>query len=94
MEASISIGACGIACGVCGLFINEVCAGCAAGTDPSASTKLDALRERFDLTCPVLQCAISRKVAYCMKDCDKFPCDVLYQGFPYSKKFLDWFKED
>jgi len=88
----MEIGACGIACGVCGFFTKGMCPGCVAGNDEGASDKLDTQKKNLGFTCPVLECAFSSKVGYCLKDCDKFPCDVLYQGFPYSKEFLDIFK--
>ena len=88
----MNIGACGIACEVCAVFARGDCPGCVAGNDITASQKLDAQKEKLGFTCPVLECAVSSKVGYCLKDCGKFPCDVLYQGFPYSKEFLDIFK--
>ena len=88
----MKVGACGIACEVCGIFSKGECEGCVAGTDEGASVFLASLKEKLGFGCSVLECAINNNVAYCLKDCDKFPCDVLYQGFPYSKEFLDIFK--
>ena len=88
----MKIGACGIACEVCGYYTRGMCEGCVAGNDTGASDKLDIQQQKLGFTCPVLECAATRKVGYCLKDCDKFPCEVLYQGFPYSKGFLDIFK--
>lgn len=88
----MEIGACGIACGVCTMFVRGNCPGCLAGNDKGASQKLAAQKEKLGFNCPVLECAFNSKVSYCLKDCDRFPCDVLYQGFPYSKGFLDIFK--
>jgi hypothetical protein len=80
--------ACGIACEVCKL--KEMCGGCVPGTDERAPARLEQLKG-MGLPCPVLECAIKNKVDYCLR-CDKFPCDVHYQGFPYSKNLLDVFK--
>ena len=88
----MNIGACGIACEVCSYLAKGMCDGCAPGNDEGASMKLDAQKKRFGLTCPVLECAYSSKVGHCLKDCDKFPCDLLYQGFPYGKAWLNLFK--
>ena len=87
------IGACGIACEVCSYFVKGACEGCVAGNDEGAAKKLDIQKSKLGFTCPVLECAFNSKVGYCLKDCDKFPCEVLYRGFPYSKGFLDIFKE-
>lgn len=73
----MKIGACGIACEVCGLFAKGVCVGCVAGDDEGASLVLDTQKKQFGLACPVLECALSGKVGHCLEDCDVFPCDVL-----------------
>jgi hypothetical protein len=88
----MKVGACGIACEVCGFLAQGKCEGCVPGNDKSASAKLDFQRKQFGFACPVLECAAKSRVGYCLKDCDKFPCDVLYRGFPYSKAYLDIFK--
>jgi len=88
----MKIGACGIACEVCGFLAKGVCGGCVAGNDQGASKKLDEQKKKFGFTCPVLECAVGNKVGFCLKDCDKFPCELLYRGYPYSKGFLDIFK--
>lgn len=89
----MEIGACGIACGVCGHFVEGRCEGCVAGNDEGVAKKLEIQRSKLGFVCPVLECAFGNKIAYCLKDCDKFPCEVLYRGFPYSKRFLGIFKE-
>lgn len=86
------IGACGIACEVCAPFNSGGCPGCLAGNDKSAPQKLNEQKKKLGFSCPVLECAVNNKVGYCLKDCDRFPCDVLYRGFPYSTGFLDIFK--
>jgi len=87
----MSIGACGIACDVCALYEQKKCLGCVPGTDEEAPAKLKALTEA-GFPCPVLECAINSRVAYCLS-CDKFPCDIHYRGIPYSKALLDIFKK-
>ena len=89
----MKIGACGIACEVCGLFSKGACGGCVSGNDRSVSLVLDAQKKQFGFSCPVLKCASRREVGYCLRDCNDFPCDVLYRGFPYGKGFLDLFKK-
>lgn len=88
----MEVGACGIACEVCAAFNNGACPGCVAGNGESALARLDAQRERLGSSCPILECAFGNRVGYCLRDCDKFPCEILYQGFPYSHDFLNIFK--
>jgi len=38
------IGACGIACEVCGLYVNGICEGCDAGTGKSTPELVEKLR--------------------------------------------------
>ena len=89
----MKIGACGIACELCGLFAKGVCGGCTHGDDENAPVVLETQKKQFGMVCPVLECASSRKVGHCLKDCGEFPCDVLYQGFPYGKAWLNVFKK-
>ena len=89
----MKIGACGIACEVCSYSVGGICEGCLAGDDEDAANKLEMQKAKLGFNCPVLECAFSNKVGYCLKDCDKFPCEVLYRGFPYSEGFLNIFKK-
>jgi hypothetical protein len=50
--------------------------------------------------CPLLECAVERKVGYCLKDCEEFPCSKFETGFesvqgpgpyPFSTSFLNMF---
>ena len=88
----MKIGACGIACEVCGFLAKGVCGGCVPGDDEGASLVLETQKKQFGLACPVLECASSRKVSHCLKDCDEFPCELLYRGFPFGKTWLNLFK--
>ena len=39
--------------------------------------------------CPILNCAVERKVEYCLRDCDKFPCPHFKGGpYPFSEGYL------
>ena len=87
----MKIAACGMACEVCRRYVRKECDGYSAGTDETASAFLKKLKG-MGFSCPVLECAIDSKVAYCLKDCDRFPCEVHYEEFPYGKKLLDIFK--
>jgi hypothetical protein len=89
----MKIGACGIACEVCGLYAKDACSGCTHGDDENVSLVLGTQKKRFGMVCPVLECASGRKVGHCLKDCDIFPCDLLGQGYPYGKAWLSMFKQ-
>ena len=83
-------GACGISCDVCRLRVRGLCSSCGAGTDPVAKEKLGAQYRIFRGTCPVLQCAFDRGIAYCPRDCRHFPCEVFEKGpSPFCQGFLD-----
>jgi len=94
-------GACGVNCDVCGLYVKGVCGTCAAGTDERAKKKLDEQMEVINMHCPILACAVERKVGYCLRDCNEFPCtkfesaleSLLGPGpYPYSAKYLAMFR--
>ena len=95
------VAACGVSCDVCGLFVKRVCGTCVAGTDERPRKKLDAQMETIKMHCPILACAVERKVGYRLKDCEEFPCAQFESGFesvlgagpfPYSASFLTMFK--
>lgn len=83
-KTNVKIGACGVACEVCKLFIEKKCIGCISGT---ACTKKPR--------CPILECAWKKGISYCTRDCKEFPCEEFYNGYctPYSKQKLDYFKK-
>jgi hypothetical protein len=92
------VAACGVSCDVCGLYVKRICGTCVAGTDEKARKKLDAQMKLLNKQCPILACAVERKVAYCLKDCEDFPCvnfeSGLWDGpFPYSTQFLTMFRK-
>jgi len=97
----MAVGACGVSCDVCGLYVKGICNPCAAGTEEAAQKKLAGQMERMGMHCPILACAVKRKVGYCSKDCDEFPCGNFESGFesvqgpgsyPYSMSYLNMFK--
>ena len=87
------IGACGIACEYCPLLAKGKCemGGCVAGTDEKAPEKLEKLKAAGK-TCEVLECAINKRVDYCLR-CKEFPCDIHYRQNPYCEVLLDYVKD-
>ena len=95
------VAACGISCDVCGLYIKGICGTCVAGTDKRVQKKLDEQMNKIKMYCPILACAVEKKVGYCTKDCEDFPCVKFESGFeplmgagpyPYSTTFLNTFR--
>ena len=95
------VAACGVSCDVCVLNMKGICGTCAPGTDERAQQKLDAQMRKIKMRCPILACAVEKRVAYCLKDCEEFPCARFESGFeslmgagpyPYSTSFLTMFK--
>ncbi len=83
-------GACGINCLTCGLFRQGKCGPCGAGDEGQAQVKLAAQLRLLGGACPILQCAVQRKVAYCSADCELFPCRHFSSGpYPFSQGYLD-----
>ena len=87
--------ACGLACEVCGFPGKGLCVtggGCVPGTDPKAPEKLEKFTAAMGHPCPILECAINKKVDHCFR-CDEFPCDIhYYKQKIYSKELLDMIK--
>lgn len=87
---AMGTGACGISCDACRLKARGLCSSCGAGTETAAREKLDAQARIFQGYCPVLKCAFDRQIAYCPRDCRRFPCRVFEQGpYPFSQGFLE-----
>jgi hypothetical protein len=83
-------GACGINCMVCGLFRQGKCSPCASGIEPEAHDKLAAQLKLVGGTCPILACAVERKIAYCSADCEVYPCKKFMAGpYPLSQGYLE-----
>ena len=83
-------GACGINCLVCGLMRAGKCSPCAAGTERQAQAKLTAQLKLLGSVCPILQCAVAKKVDYCSASCEVYPCRNFLSGpYPLSQGYLD-----
>ncbi|MHA1149232.1 MAG: hypothetical protein ACTSR8_13415 [Promethearchaeota archaeon] len=87
----MQVGACGISCDVCGLKAKNICQGCMAGNDPNAAKKVDFLKS-IKALCPVLDCAVKKKIPFCSKDCKDFPCQIFEKEYPFSKGYLGMYK--
>jgi len=87
--AIMPTGACGIDCDVCRLRLLGICSRCGPGKSLEAEKKMAAQVRIFGFPCPVLACAHERGVAYCLRDCHQFPCELFQHGpYPYSDGFL------
>ena len=83
-------GACGICCDVCRLNLRGLCSSCGAGTESAALRKLGAQDRILHGTCPILKCAFDHRIAYCTRDCRRFPCRLFELGpYPFSRGFLE-----
>ena len=82
-------GACGINCDVCKLRLLGSCSSCGSGKSPEARRKLEAQKRAFGDQCTILACACMNQSAYCMRDCNAFPCENFTVGpYPFSQGFL------
>jgi len=82
-------GACGINCLTCKLFVEGQCSPCGSGQSEQASRKLASQLRLMGGVCPILNCALERKVEYCLRDCESFPCPHFKFGaYPFSEGFL------
>jgi hypothetical protein len=82
-------GACGINCDVCKLRLLGTCSSCGSGKSLEAKRKLEAQKKVFGGNCRILACASLNRIAYCMRDCDSFPCENYTQeDYPFSRGFL------
>lgn len=81
--------ACGIDCDVCRLKVQGICSTCSPGTGIEAIAKKDAQIRILGAPCPILSCAMDRRVAYCLRDCDDFPCTRFKDGpYPFGQGYL------
>jgi len=82
-------GACGINCDVCRLNTEGLCSSCGSGTSPAGKRKMAAQEKLLGAPCAILSCAILNQVAYCLHDCDAFPCENFGNGeYPFSSGYL------
>ncbi|RLA94830.1 MAG: hypothetical protein DRG25_01680 [Deltaproteobacteria bacterium] len=85
----MATGACGINCSVCRLHVIGLCSTCGSGRSSAAENKLLAQIRIFGTGCPILECAVKRKIEYCLRDCEEFPCNSFFDGpYPFSRSFL------
>jgi hypothetical protein len=85
----MSTSACGINCEVCRLHVKGVCSACGPGTSLEAVNKIGFQEQMLGQPCPILACAQMNQIAYCLKDCDAFPCENFSRGpYPFSQSFL------
>ncbi|MFB6076164.1 MAG: DUF3795 domain-containing protein [Candidatus Aenigmatarchaeota archaeon] len=82
----MKIGACGIACEACGLYTRDICEGC-----EHSQEQVEFLKS-IDANCPVLECAVSKNMLVCSRDCDEFPCDK-FEEWPLSDNWLEMFRK-
>lgn len=87
----LQVGACGICCDTCGLKAEGICQGCVAGNDPEAIKRVEFLKS-INALCPVLDCAVKKKIAFCSRDCNEFPCKIFEGEYPYSRAYLEMYK--
>ena len=85
MNKKIQIGACGICCSMCGLYIKNICTGCI-----KTKKNVDFLKS-INANCPVLECAVNKKIDVCSKSCKKFPCNK-FNGWPLTDEWLKMYK--
>lgn len=83
-------GACGINCDVCKLNLLGTCSSCGSGISVEGEKKMAAQERILGSPCAILACAHMNRIAYCMRDCQSFPCELFESGpYPFSKGFLD-----
>lgn len=84
-----NVAACGICCDICGLHEKLGCV-CSSGAEEIAKEKVETRWGGKGVLCLVLGCAVKRGVAYCMRDCEEFPCEKYFEWcFPYGKDYLE-----
>ena len=74
----VHIGRCGISCSICRFYMRGQCQGQGCHFEASSALKWAARQP-----CPVDQCAATRQVAFCARDCTDFPCALLEHSMPY-----------
>ncbi len=82
-------GACGINCDVCRLRLLGTCSSCGSGKSAQAKKKLEAQKKIIGGNCIILECACTKNKEFCLRDCDRFPCENFTIGpYPFSQGFL------
>lgn len=75
------IGACGICCNVCGLYVTKSCFGC-------VRDEHDPHQQVADFACPILNCSKSKNIDFCTRDCLDYPCGLYRHGLPICDRYL------
>lgn len=83
-------GACGVNCLTCKLATTGSCSPCGPGNGSQAAKKLAVQLDLLGGFCSILKCASGRGIAFCMRDCEKFPCLHFKDGlYPFGVGFLN-----
>jgi hypothetical protein len=83
-------GACGINCDTCRLNLLGICTTCGSGISVEGQRKMAAQQRLLGAPCPILDCAATNRLAYCPRDCNRFPCENFRGGpYPFSQRWLD-----
>ncbi len=86
----MATGACGINCSVCRLNLLGICTTCGSGKSEEGFRKMAAQERILGSACRILGCAIEKKIPYCPRDCDEFPCEQFRGGaYPFSVGYLN-----
>ena len=86
----MSTGACGINCDVCRLNVLGICSTCGPGRSQEAQKKVAAQERILGAPCHILACATKKRVDYCLRDCERFPCDEFRIGpYPLSQGYMN-----
>jgi len=85
INQNTKVGACGICCSNCGLFVKGICPRCNRTKEGVEFLK------SINANCPVLECAVEKKIDVCSKDCERFPCDK-FKDWPLAEGWLKMYK--
>lgn len=86
------VGACGICCSTCRFCYTLGCE-CSAGTQKVAKQKVKTNWDGRGVLCLACKCAVEKGIAYCPRDCNKFPCDKFRAWhFPYGEAYLKMYE--
>lgn len=89
-EEMFGTGACGVNCLTCKLGVSGQCTPCGPGTGDNAVKKLGVQLSSLGGYCPILRCAVDRKIGFCMRDCGLFPCKIFKdRDYPFSQGYLE-----
>lgn len=86
----MATGACGINCDVCRLHTLGVCSTCGPGDSKEGLRKIEVQKQVLGAPCPILACAHLNNIAYCLRDCTRFPCENFTFGeYPFGRGFYE-----